>query len=71
MGTGKCGGLISVVVCVIVIMAIAIYLIQWDLVQGSRRKGVQDNGDGSLDRLVLEVTTDVTQIWDVTGLGGG
>jgi len=32
---------------------------------------VEDNGDRSMDRLMLEVTTDVTQTWDITGLGGG
>ncbi len=32
---------------------------------------VEDNGGRSVDRLLLEVTTDVTQTWDVTGLGGG
>jgi len=32
---------------------------------------VEDNGHRSMDRLMLEVTTDVTQVWDVSGLGGG
>lgn len=32
---------------------------------------VEDNGHRSLDRFVLEVTTDVTHTWDVTGIAGG
>jgi len=32
---------------------------------------VEDNGHRSMDRLMVEVTTDVTMTWDVTGLGGG
>ncbi len=32
---------------------------------------VEDNGDRSLDRFMLEVTTDVAQTWDIIGLGGG
>ena len=32
---------------------------------------VEDNGNRTVDRLMLEVTTDVTQTWDVVGLGGG
>jgi len=32
---------------------------------------VEDNGDRSLDCLVLTVTTDVIHTWDISSLGGG
>jgi hypothetical protein len=32
---------------------------------------VEDNGGRSLDRLMLEVSGDYTNAWDITGLGGG
>ena len=32
---------------------------------------VEDNGDRSLDRFMLELSGDYAGLWDVTGLGGG